>query len=104
MIVKFVGTALAGVVGTTLIAGCAMPAPRMQELGPNSYMVTVRAQKNADGKKIARQQAMAEAERLCGAQDQYVRATHLTAGVSDHMLGGDVELNFRCQDAPSPEP
>lgn len=88
----------------TLIAACAAPSPRMQELEPNSYMVTVRAEKNADGKKIARQQALAEAERLCTAQGKYVRTTHLLAGVSDHLQGGDVELNFRCLDEPWPDP
>lgn len=73
-------------------------APRMQELGENSYMVTVAAAETADGKKLARREAMTLAEAHCAQQGQHARPTHLTSGVSDFMLGGDVELNFRCQE------
>ncbi|MGQ0697078.1 MAG: hypothetical protein ACT4PZ_02435 [Panacagrimonas sp.] len=103
MIVKFIGAAFAAISIVTLMVSCAAPTPKMQELEPNSYMVTVRAEKNADGKKIARQIAMAEAEKLCTAQGKYVRTSHLLAGVSEQLLGGDVEMNFRCVDQPSPD-
>jgi hypothetical protein len=70
----------------------------MQEIGENSYMVTVVAAETADGKKLARREAMQLAEAHCAQHRQHALPTHLTSGVSDFMLGGDVELNFRCQD------
>ncbi len=72
--------------------------PRMEELGENSYMVTVAAAETADGKKLARREAMELAEAHCMQRGQHARPTHLASGVSDFMVGGDVELNFRCQD------
>lgn len=83
-----------------LLAGCAAKAPRMEELGPNSYMVTVPAQETPDGKKLARRVAMAQAEQHCVAIGQHARPTHMMSGVSDFLLGGEVELNFRCQPEP----
>lgn len=82
---------------TLALAACAAPAPRMQELGPNSYMVTVEAKETPDGKKIARREAMAAAEQHCVAMGQHARPTHMMSGVSDFLEGGPVELNFRCQ-------
>ena len=77
---------------------CGAHAPLMQELGENSYMVTVEAAETPDGKKLARREAMKLAEAHCNAiGGQHARPTHLTGGVSDFMQGGDVELNFRCQ-------
>jgi hypothetical protein len=38
------------------------------------------------------------AEAHCARRNQHALPTHLTSGVSDFMFGGDVELNFRCQD------
>lgn len=72
--------------------------PRVQELGENSYQVTVVAAETADGKKLARREAMRLAEAHCNQRGQHARPTHLSSGVSDFMFGGDVELNFRCQD------
>jgi hypothetical protein len=84
---------------SAVLAACATrPAPRLQELGENSYMVTVVAAETADGKKLARREAMKLAEAHCVERGQHARPTHLTSGVSDFMHGGDVELNFRCQD------
>lgn len=81
------------------LGACATSSePRMQELSENSYMVTVAAAETADGKKLARREAMALAEAHCAKQGQHARPTHLSSGVSDFMHGGDVELNFRCQD------
>jgi putative hemolysin len=81
------------------LAACATPTePRMQELGDNSYMVTVVAAETADGKKLARREAARLAEAHCAQRGQHARPTHLSSGVSDFMLGGNVELNFRCQD------
>lgn len=92
-------TALLTVAALLLLGACATSTePRMQELGENSYMVTVVAAETADGKKLARREAMTLAEAHCVQRGQHARPTHLTSGVSDFMLGGDVELNFRCQD------
>ena len=82
----------------TLGACATTPEPRMQELGENSYMVTVVAAETADGKKLARREAMQLAEAHCVQRGQHARPTHLVSGVSDFMYGGDVELNFRCQE------
>lgn len=87
-----------------LPAGCITPAPHLQELGPNSYMVTVRAEENPDGKKMARRLARQEADSFCQARGQHAATTHITGGVSDYLEGGDVEVNFRCQEQPSHEP
>lgn len=88
--------------GVVLLASCAStPATRMQELGPNSYMVIVPAEETADGKKIARGIALDEAEEHCLARGQHADPTHMSSGVSDFMLGGEVELNFRCQSDPA---
>ena len=92
---------LATGLGLVLLAACASgPATRVQELGPNSYMVTVPAEKIPEGKKLARRTAMAEAQQHCVALGQHARPTHMMSGVSDFMLGGEVELNFRCQSEP----
>ncbi|MGH8516621.1 MAG: hypothetical protein ACREUE_04090 [Panacagrimonas sp.] len=81
------------------LAACATTGePRVQELEDNSYMVTVVAAETADGKKLARREAMQLAEAHCVEKGRHARPTHLMSGVSDFMLGGNVELNFRCQD------
>lgn len=89
---------IAGASAACLAACATSGQPVMQELGENSYMVTVAAAETADGKKLARREAMKLAEAHCAQHGQHARPTHLTSGVSDFMLGGDVELNFRCQD------
>ena len=81
-----------------LLAACAARGPRMQELGENSYMVTLDAAEVPDGKKIARREAMEVAEAHCVARGRHARPTHLTSGISDFVQGGEVELNFHCQD------
>lgn len=86
------------------LGACAAPAPQVRELGPNSYMVTVRAEEKPDGKKLARQQGQDEAARFCQARAQHASTTHITGGVSDYMQGGEVEVNFRCLDERSGEP
>jgi hypothetical protein len=90
------------VLGATMaltVGACATSTePRMQELSENSYMVTVVAAETVDGKKLARREAMRLAEAHCAERGQHARPTHLASGVSDFMLGGDVELNFRCQE------
>ena len=91
--------------GVVLLASCASaPATRMQELGPNSYMVTVPAEETADGKKVARNMALDEAEEYCLARGLHADPTHMSSGVSDFMLGGEVELNFGCQAEPGKWP
>ncbi|THD04684.1 hypothetical protein B1810_04525 [Panacagrimonas perspica] len=80
-----------------LLAACAARGPRMQEVGENSYMVTIDAAEVPDGKKVARREAMQVAEAHCVALGQHALPTHLTSGISDFMQGGEVELNFRCQ-------
>jgi hypothetical protein len=87
-----------GGLAVVFVAACAAPGPRMQELGENSYMVTVTAAEAPDGKKLARREAMQVAQRHCEAQGRHARPTHLTSGISDFLEGGEVELNFRCQD------
>ena len=86
--------------GSALMLGaCAAPSePRMQEISENSYMVTVVAEETPDGKKLARREAMRLAEAHCVERGQHARPTHLASGVSDFMVGGDVELNVRCQE------
>lgn len=86
------------------LAACATPAPRVEEVGPNSYMVTVLAAENPDGKKLARLQGQDEAARFCRARAQHASTTHITGGVSDYIQGGEVEVNFRCVDEPLLEP
>jgi PBP1b-binding outer membrane lipoprotein LpoB len=91
--------------GVVLLASCASaPATRMQELGPNSFMVTVPAEETTDGKKIARNMALDEAEEFCASRGQHADPTHMSSGVSDFMLGGEVELNFGCQAEPGKWP
>jgi hypothetical protein len=80
------------------LAACAAHEPRMQEVGENSYMVTVVAAEQPDGKKLARRRAMEVAEAHCVARQQHARPTHMTGGVSDFMQGGEIELNFYCQE------
>lgn len=88
-----------GVVGglVAVLAACAAQGPRMQEVGENSYMVTIDAEEVPEGKKIARREAMQVAEAHCVAMGQHALPTHLTSGISEFMQGGEVELNFRCQ-------
>lgn len=81
-----------------LMSGCAVSQPRVEELGENSYMLTVEAAETPDGKNLARREAMARAEAYCVTQGRHARPTHMTGGVSDFMQGGEIELNFRCQD------
>jgi putative hemolysin len=83
-----------------LLCACAttMGEPRLQVLGENSYMVTLTAAETPDGKKLARREAMRVAEAHCVERGQHARPTHLASGVSDFMFGGEVELNFRCQE------
>ena len=76
----------------------------MQELGPNSYMVTVQAEEVEGGKKAARRRAVDEAVKACTAQGKHMHPTHMTGGISDFILEGEIELNFRCEDHPSPDP
>lgn len=86
-----------GVCGLVLaLAGCASSGPRVEQLGPDSYMVTVEAERVPDGKVVARRQASAEAERVCTEQGKYSLETHLSSGISDFIQGGPTELNFRC--------
>lgn len=92
------------VLAASCLAACATPEPQVRELGPNSYMVTVRAEEKPDGKKLARQQGQDEAARFCQARAQHASTTHITGGVSDYMQGGEVEVNFRCLDERSGEP
>jgi len=80
-----------------VLAACAAKGPRMQEVGENSYMVTIDAEEVPEGKKVARREAMQVAEAHCVARGQHALPTHLTSGISDFMQGGEVELNFRCQ-------
>ncbi len=80
------------------LAACAAHEPRMEEFGENSYMVTVEAPEQPDGKKLARRKAMEVAEAHCVAQKRHARPTHMTGGVSDFVQGGEIELNFHCQD------
>lgn len=93
-------TVVLGTASGLLLAACATAGPRLEELGPNSYMVTVEAEETPDGKKMARRVAQAQAEQHCQSIGQYARSTHMTSGVSDFMQGGEVELNFRCQAEP----
>lgn len=86
------------------LAACASPALQVQELGPNSYMVTVSAEEKPDGKRLARQQGQEEAARFCATRAQHASTTHITGGVSDYMQGGEVEVNFRCLEKASGEP
>ena len=71
----------------------------MQEVGENSYMVTIDAREVPEGKKLARREAMEVAEAHCVSRGQHALPTHLTSGISDFVQGGEVELNFRCQEA-----
>lgn len=93
----------AGGLTAALLMACAAAPPvaesRFQELGPNSYMVTVQAQTSADGKQRARDQAQAEAERYCSERGRRVQVTHLSSGGSEYLQGGAVEVNFGCADA-----
>ncbi len=83
-----------------VVSACASRTPKFAELGENSYMFTLRAEKTQDGKKIARREVASAAEQYCVDKGQHARPTHLSSGVSDFMLGDDVELNFRCQQEP----
>ena len=85
------------VLALSLVA-CAAGGPRMQEVGDNSYMVTIDAKDVPEGKKLARREAMEVAEAHCVARGRHALPTHLTSGISDFVQGGEVELNFRCQE------
>lgn len=82
------------------LGACAASPPQLQQLGPDSYMYTVEAERVPDGKVIARQQVRDEALKFCTAQGKHVRETHLHSGISDFQEGGPTELNFRCVDEP----
>lgn len=80
------------------LAACAStaPVPVMEQLGPDSYMVTVPSDPDAGGHPAARALAEQEAESHCGALGRVMLPTHMSSGISAYLEGGATELNFRC--------